>query len=102
MAMTEEAHQEMFNQIQDTIEERLGPMEEGMCETREMMDQVYQMISQGQQNQGQMRFNSNQGQPHNQFNPTQNRFNNRGCGQTQNFGQKKPGQNNFQQEWWKQ
>ena len=28
MAMTEETHQEMFNQLQDTIDERLGPMEE--------------------------------------------------------------------------
>ena len=97
MAMTEEAHQEMFNQLQDTIDERLGPMEEGMCETRELMDQVYQMISQGQQNQnqGQMRFNSNQGQGFNQFGQNQNRFNKGGRGQTQNFGQKKPGQNNF-------
>ena len=97
MAMTEEAHQEIFNQLQDTIDERLGPMEEGMCETRELMDQVYQMISQGQQNQnqGQMRFNSNQGQMPNQFGQNQNRFNKGGCGQTQNFGQKKSGQNNF-------
>ena len=48
MAMTEETHQEMFNQLQDTIDERLGPMEEGMYETKDMIDQVYQMISQGQ------------------------------------------------------
>ena len=60
MAMTEETHQEMFNQLQETIDERITPMEEGMYETKEMLDQVYQMISQGQQNQGQMRFNSNQ------------------------------------------
>ena len=95
MAMTEETHQEMFNQLQDTIDERLGPMEEGMYETKEMIDQVYQMISQGQQNQGQMRFNSNQGQIPNKFGQNQNRFNKGGHGQTQNFGQKKPGQNNF-------
>ena len=94
MAMTEEAHQEIFNQLQDTIEERLGPMEEGMNETKEMIDQVYQMISQGQQNQGQMQFNPNQGQMNNRFGQNQNRFN-RGQGQTQNFGQKKGGQNGF-------
>ena len=94
MAMTEETHQEIFNQLQDTIDERLGPMEEGMYETKDMIDQVYQMISQGQQNQGQMRFNSNQGQNNNRFGQNQNRFN-RGRGQTQNFGQKRGGQNNF-------
>ena len=60
MAMTEETHQEMFNQLQDTIDERLGPMEEGMCETKDTLDQVYQMISQGQPNQ-------NQGQDEIQF-----------------------------------
>ena len=26
MVMTEDTHQEMFNQLQDTIDERLGPM----------------------------------------------------------------------------
>ena len=95
MAMTEETHQEIFNQLQDTIDERLGPMEEGMYETKDMIDQMYQMISQGQQNQGQMRFNQNQGQMTNQFGQNQNRFN-RGQRQTQNFGQKKGG-NHFVQ-----
>ena len=85
MAMTEEIHQEIFNQLQDTIEERLGPMEEGMYETKDMIDQVYQMISQGQQqqqNQAQMKFNQGQGQNQNRFNQGQNRFNNRGRGQS--------------------
>ena len=95
MAITEETHQEIFNQLQDTIDERLGPMEEGMYETKEMIDQVYQMISQGQQNQGQMRFNSNQNQLPNKFGQNQNRFSKGGRGQSQNFGQKKAGQNNF-------
>ena len=94
MAMTEETHQEMFNQLQDTIDERLGPMEEGMYETKEMIDQMYQMISQGQQNQGQMRFNQGQGQLSNRFGQNQNKFN-RGRGQNQNFGQKRGGQNGF-------
>ena len=95
MAMTEEIHQEIFNQLQDTIEERLGPMEEGMYETKDMIDQVYQMISQGQQqqqNQGQMKFIQGQGQNQNRFNQGQNRFNNRGRGQSQNFGQRRNGQ----------
>ena len=39
MAMAEEIHQEIFNQLQDTIEERLGPMEEGMYKTKDMIDQ---------------------------------------------------------------
>ena len=91
MAMTEEIHQEMFNQLQDTIEERLGPMKDGMNETKDMLDQVFQIISQGQQNQGQ-RFNPNQGQNFNRFSQNQNRSN-RNQGQTQNFGQKKGGQN---------
>ena len=99
MAMTEEIHQEIFNQLQDTIEERLGPMEEGMYETKDMIDQVYQMISQGQQqqqqqqNQGQMKFGQNQ----NRFNQAQGRFNNRGRGQSQNFGQRRNGQQFGQQ-----
>ena len=63
-----------------------------MNETKEMLDQVYQMISQGQQNQGQNRFNPNQGQTFNRFGQNQNRSN-RNQGQTQNFGQKKGGQN---------
>ena len=94
MAMTEETHQEMFNQLLDTIYEKLGPMEEGMYETRDMIDQVYQMISQGQQNQGQIRFNLGQGQMQNRFGQNQNRFNRgHGQGQSQNFGQKRNGQN---------
>ena len=69
-------------------------MEEGMYETKDMIDQVYQMISQGQQqqNQGQMRFNQGQGQNQNRFNQGQNRFNNRGRGHSQNFGQRRNGQ----------
>ena len=106
MAMNEETQQqqqEMFNQLQDTIDERLGPMEEGMHETKDMIDQMYQMISQsqqsqGQQNQGQMRFNQGQGQMANRYGQNQNRFNRgRGQGQSQNFGQnfgqKRGGQN---------
>ena len=80
--------------LQDTIDERLGPMEEGLYETKDMIDQMYQMISQGQQNQGQMRFNQGQGQMQNRFGQNQNRFNRgRGQGQSQNFGQKRNGQN---------
>ena len=67
MAMTEELNQEIFNQLQDTIDERLGPMEEGMYETKDMIDQVYQVISQGQQNQGQMGFNQGQNKMQNRF-----------------------------------
>ena len=67
MAMTEEVNQEIFNQLQDTIDEGLGPMEEGMYETKDMIDQMYQMISQGQQNQGQMKFNQGQNQMQNRF-----------------------------------
>ena len=70
-----------------------------------MIDQVYQMISQGQQSQGQMRFNQgqqsqgqlrfNQGQGQMQNRFGQNRFNRGGQsqGQSQNFGQKRNGQN---------
>ena len=42
-----------------------------------------------------MRFNSNQNQLPNKFGQNQNRFNKGGRGQSQNFGQKKAGQNNF-------
>ena len=55
MAMTEELNQEIFTQIQDTIDERLGPMKEGMYEPKDMINQMYQIISQGQQNQGQIK-----------------------------------------------
>ena len=74
MAMTEELNQEIFNQLQDTIDERLGPLEEGMYETKDMIDQVYQMISQGQQNQGQMGYQG-QNQMQNRFGSNQNGFN---------------------------
>ena len=52
------------------------------------------MISQDQQNQGQMRSNQGQGEMQNRFGQNQNTFN-RGCGQGQskNFGQKRNGQN---------
>ena len=107
MAVTEETHQEMFNQLQDTIDERLGPVEEGMYETKDMIDQVYQMISQqnqqGQQNQGQMRFNQGQGQMQNRFGQNQNRFNRgRGQGQSQKFWTKEKWTKWSKQEWRKQ
>ena len=94
MAMTQETHQENFIQLQYTIDERLGYMEEGMYENKDMIDQVYQMNSQGKQNQGQMRFNQGKGQMQNRFGQIQNIFN-RGHeqGQNQNSGQRRSGQN---------
>ena len=57
-------HQEIFNHIQDSIEERLLPMEEGMSETRETIDKMYQMISGSS--------NSGQGQNQNRFGNNKN------------------------------
>ena len=96
MTMAEEVQQNICNQLHDMMDERLVPMEEGMSETRDMIDQIYQMMSQGQQNQGQMRFNQGQGQGQmsNRFGQYQNKFN-KGRSQTQNFqnfGQKRGGQ----------
>ena len=57
-----EMKQEMANQIQESLDGRLGPMEEDMNETKEMIDQMYQLMStsNGQsQGQNQNRYGQN-------------------------------------------
>ena len=63
MSMSEvqsEMKQEMANQIQESLDGRLGPMEEDMNETKEMIDQMYQLMSTSNgQSQNQNRFGQN-------------------------------------------
>ena len=56
-----EMKQEMANQIQESLDGRLGPMEDEMSETKEIVDQMYQLMSGSSNNQGQNqnRFSQN-------------------------------------------
>ena len=79
-----EIKQEMVDQIQESLDGRLGPMETEMSETKEIVDQLYQLMS------------SNNSQGQNQHRYSQNRYNGgnfqrqRGNG---NSGQRKGWQN---------
>ena len=88
MGITEEP--DIFHQIHESINEKLVPVHETMSETKEMVDQMYQMaMGNNGGNNGGSRFN-NQPNRYNGGNGFPKQFQNlgRGRGQGQNQGQR--------------
>ena len=85
---------DIFHQIYDSLNEKLAPVHETMSETKEMIDQMYQMVTgnnggNNSGNNGGSRFN-NQPNRYNGGNGFPKQFQNsgRGRGQGQNQGQR--------------